>query len=280
MADPTRLSVSSPAAAVVSGGRRGSFAPPAPSFLNATTGVAAADAIASHRMSGVPSARRLSVAASGRRESVSQDGGVSGGSGMGEGISSGGVRLSTVAAGNTGGMAAATRRISTMGGSLWGATPEIRKPMQRVELSSEQKEAIKDVFNLFDTDGSGDVDVTELQILMRALGLDPQPGEAEQLAATFDKDGDPTLNFDEFLQLMSAKMGEQDSRDSMLKSFRVFDTEGRGKIGLKELRRVAQDLGDDPTDQELTEMLRECDHDKDGEINFDDWVRVMAKSII
>ncbi|KAJ3145207.1 Centrin-4 [Geranomyces michiganensis] len=170
-----------------------------------------------------------------------------------------------------------------------------------MELTSEQKEAaIKDVFNLFDTDGSGDVDVTELQILMRALGLDPQPGEAEQLAATFDKDGDPTLNFDEFLQLMSAKMasplyntlcgrktrkpdfqhGELDSHESMLKSFRVFDTEGRGKIGLRELRRVAKDLGDDPTDQELTEMLRECDHDKDGEINFDDWVRVMAKSII
>ncbi|KAJ3183397.1 Centrin-4 [Geranomyces variabilis] len=253
--------------------------------MGATTGVAAADAIASHRIAGAQSARRLSVAATGRRESASQDagggsGGGGGSTGMGGGIGSGGVRMSAAAAGNAGGMAAATRRISTLGGSLWGAPPEIRKPMQRVELSSEQKEAIKDVFNLFDTDGSGDVDVTELQILMRALGLDPQPGEAEQLAATFDKDGDPTLNFDEFLQLMSAKMGEQDSRESMLKSFKVFDTEGRGKIGLKELRRVAQDLGDDPTDQELLEMLRECDHDKDGEINFDDWVRVMAKSII
>ncbi|KAJ3009051.1 Centrin-4, partial [Thoreauomyces humboldtii] len=140
---------------------------------------------------------------------------------------------------------------------------------------------IRDVFNLFDTDGSGDVDVTELQILMRALGLDPKPGEAEFLAATFDKDGDPTLNFEEFLQLMSAKLGDPAAaRDSMMTSFRVFDIEGRGKIGLKDLKRVAKELGEEPTDAELQAMLVECDYDKDGEISFDDWVRVMAKSTI
>ncbi|TPX61945.1 hypothetical protein PhCBS80983_g00835 [Powellomyces hirtus] len=180
--------------------------------------------------------------------------------------------------------------------SLWATPVEKKQPTvnmtvkARSEMSSEQKQAIRDVFNLFDTDGSGDVDVTELQILMRALGLDPKPGEAEILAATFDKDGDPTLNFEEFLQLMSTKMAstailsesdiklnqpdlqvEEDSRESMLKSFQVFDIDDRGKIGLRELKRVAKELGEDPSDSELMAMLAECDYDKDGEINFEDW---------
>ncbi|KAI8817595.1 centrin-1 [Fimicolochytrium jonesii] len=150
---------------------------------------------------------------------------------------------------------------------------------KRVELTFEQKQAIRDVFNLFDTDGSGDVDVTELQILMRALGLDPRPGEAEQLAATFDTGGAATLDFEEFLRLMAVKMSEKDSREHMKQSFNIFDGEQRGKFGVKDLKRIAKELGEEPTDMELQLMLSECDADGDGEINFEDWVRIMSKSV-
>ncbi|KAI8914761.1 centrin-2-like protein [Powellomyces hirtus] len=242
--------------------RRGSFAfpPPANGTVANWTGVSAADAI----VGGLQSRRSV------RRMSVSSASGA-------ESSFTANVPNSNTAAGNG-------RPASRS--SLWATPVEKKQPTAnmtvkaRSEMSSEQKQAIRDVFNLFDTDGSGDVDVTELQILMRALGLDPKPGEAELLAATFDKDGDPTLNFEEFLQLMSTKMVEEDSRESMLKSFQVFDIDDRGKIGLRELKRVAKELGEDPSDSDLLAMLAECDYDKDGEINFEDWVRVMAKSTI
>ena len=44
------------------------------------------------------------------------------------------------------------------------------------ELTEEQKQEIKEAFDLFDTDGSGNIDVKELTIAMKALGCEPKPG--------------------------------------------------------------------------------------------------------
>ena len=40
--------------------------------------------------------------------------------------------------------------------------------------------------------------------------------------------------------MMTAKMGEKDSRDDVLKAFQVFDSDETGAIDLKKLDRVAK----------------------------------------
>jgi len=42
------------------------------------------------------------------------------------------------------------------------------------ELTDEQKQEIKEAFDLFDTDGSGEIDAKELKVAMRALGFEPK----------------------------------------------------------------------------------------------------------
>ncbi|CAE7369472.1 CTN [Symbiodinium necroappetens] len=42
------------------------------------------------------------------------------------------------------------------------------------ELTEEQKQEIKEAFDLFDTDGSGEIDSKELKVAMRALGFEPK----------------------------------------------------------------------------------------------------------
>lgn len=46
------------------------------------------------------------------------------------------------------------------------------KKRQRQELSDEQKQEIKEAFDLFDTDKTGTIDYHELKVAMRALGFD------------------------------------------------------------------------------------------------------------
>ena len=46
------------------------------------------------------------------------------------------------------------------------------KKRQRAELSDEQKQEIKEAFDLFDTDKTGTIDYHELKVAMRALGFD------------------------------------------------------------------------------------------------------------
>jgi Ca2+-binding EF-hand superfamily protein len=64
----------------------------------------------------------------------------------------------------------------------------------------------------------------------------------------------------------------------MLKAFRLFDDDTTGKISLKNLKRVARELGETMTDEELQEMIDEADRDGDGEIGEEDFIRIMKKT--
>ena len=46
---------------------------------------------------------------------------------------------------------------------------------------------------------------------------------------------------------------------------------------LKNLRRVAKELGENMTEEELQDMIDQADRDGDGEINPDEFYRIMKK---
>merc|ERR1719324_1158540 len=146
------------------------------------------------------------------------------------------------------------------------------------ELTEEQKQEIREAFDLFDTDGSGAIDAKELKVAMRALGFEPKKDEIRKMISDIDKDGDGTIDFDEFMMMMTAKMAEKDSREEIIKAFRLFDDDETGKISFKNLKRVAKELGENMTDEELMEMVDEADRDGDGEINEEEFLRIMKKT--
>jgi centrin-1 len=59
--------------------------------------------------------------------------------------------------------------------------------------------------------------------------------------------------------------------------FRLFDDDNTNAISFKNLQRVARELGENLTDDELQEMIDEADRDGDGLINEDEFYRVMKK---
>ena len=147
-----------------------------------------------------------------------------------------------------------------------------------VELTEEQKQEIHEAFDLFDTDGSGTIDAKELKVAMRALGFEPSKDEIKRLISEVDKDGSGTVNYNEFLVMMTTKMSERDSREEMIKAFRLFDDDETGKISFRNLKRVAMELGETITDEELQEMIDEADRDGDGEVSQYEFIRVMEKT--
>jgi calmodulin len=55
----------------------------------------------------------------------------------------------------------------------------------------------------------------------------------------------------------------------------VFDRDGNGFISAAELRHVMTNLGEKLTDEEVDEMIREADVDGDGQINYEEFVKMM-----
>lgn len=113
---------------------------------------------------------------------------------------------------------------------------------------------------------------------MRALGFEPKKEEIKKMIADVDREGRGVIEFQDFLNLMTVKMAERDPREEILKAFRLFDDDNTGKISLKNLKRVARELGETMADEELQEMIDEADRDGDGEISEEEFIRIMKKT--
>ena len=61
--------------------------------------------------------------------------------------------------------------------------------------------------------------------------------------------------------------------------FSIFDKDKNGIIDIKEMGVVMRALGQNPTKQELRDIMREFDENKDGVISFDEFLDLMAVMI-
>ncbi|GFP96832.1 calmodulin [Phtheirospermum japonicum] len=95
-----------------------------------------------------------------------------------------------------------------------------------------------------------------------------------------DADGNGTIDFPEFLNLMARKMKDIDSEEELKEAFRVFDKDQNGFISAAELRHVMTNLGEKLTDEEVGEMIREAGVDGDGQINYEEFVKVMICKLL
>ncbi|KAG5645669.1 hypothetical protein DXG03_005507 [Asterophora parasitica] len=142
------------------------------------------------------------------------------------------------------------------------------------QLSEEQISEFKEAFSLFDKDGDGTITTKELGTVMRSLGQNPTEAELQDMINEVDADGNGTIDFPEFLTMMARKMRDTDSEEEIKEAFKVFDKDGNGYISAAELRHVMTNLGEKLSDNEVDEMIREADVDGDGQINYDEFVKL------
>ena len=112
-----------------------------------------------------------------------------------------------------------------------------KKNQKKNELTEEQKAEIREAFDLFDTDGTGTINIKELKVkvlfpnplwtiyfkvALRALGFEPKKEELKILIQEVDADTNGSIDFNDFLKIMSQKMNERDPKviKSLLQSNR------------------------------------------------------------
>lgn len=137
---------------------------------------------------------------------------------------------------------------------------------------------MKEVFGLFDKDGSGAITTKELKTVMQSLGQNPTETELQDVIKEVYQDGNASIDFKEFATLMARKIEDaEETEEELIEAFKVFDKDGSGFITASELKQVMIELGEILTDEEVEEMIREACVDGDGQINYSEFVKMMMK---
>eukprot|EP00056_Hartaetosiga_gracilis_P020205 m.18110 g.18110 ORF g.18110 m.18110 type:complete len:166 (-) comp8251_c0_seq1:409-906(-) len=147
---------------------------------------------------------------------------------------------------------------------------------KRRELTEDERQEIKEAFDLFDTDKDGCLDYHELKVAMRALGFDVKKTEVQRIVREYDRDGTGLVSERDFNAVVGDKVLDRNPVEEVMKAFKLFDDDKSGKISIGNLRRVARELGEDIPDEELKSMIQEFDQDGDGEINEDEFLAIMT----
>jgi Ca2+-binding EF-hand superfamily protein len=69
--------------------------------------------------------------------------------------------------------------------------------------------------------------------------------------------------------------GRKDSREDIEKVFKLFDDDNTSRISFRNLTRVVEELGENIDDEEMQDMIAQADRDGSGEINFDEFYRIV-----
>eukprot|EP00656_Telonema_subtile_P042239 TRINITY_DN4774_c0_g2_i1.p1 TRINITY_DN4774_c0_g2~~TRINITY_DN4774_c0_g2_i1.p1 ORF type:complete len:693 (-),score=164.97 TRINITY_DN4774_c0_g2_i1:984-3062(-) len=159
-------------------------------------------------------------------------------------------------------------------------TPE--EAQRRLDhLSMADVKDIKRMFKMIDVDQSGHLSLNEIGVFLCSLGM--KDANPKQILKEIDTSGDGLIQLPEFLQWMAIKkIADHDTQsdEKMIRRiFEMFDTDGSGIIGTKELLETLCKFGQTLDPDEVHKLVTEFDEDGDGSVNLEEFEDLMHKSL-
>ncbi|CAD5313128.1 unnamed protein product [Arabidopsis thaliana] len=149
-----------------------------------------------------------------------------------------------------------------------------KKKVIAEHLSIQEVEVIKNMFSLMDDDKDGKITYPELKAGLQKVGSQLGEPEIKMLMEVADVDGNGFLDYGEFVAVIIHL--QKIENDELFKlAFMFFDKDGSTYIELDELREALADELGEPDASVLSDIMREVDTDKDGRINYDEFVTMM-----
>lgn len=141
-------------------------------------------------------------------------------------------------------------------------------------ISKSEKEKLGQIFKALDANGDGKLSKEEIMDgYEEHFGKLLNEDEVDQLFEDVDTDKSGFIDYSEFIvATMSQKKNL--SEEKLTAAFKLFDTDGNGTISPTELKDVLSSSGQ-ISDEAIEEILKQADENKDGEIEYDEFVELM-----
>lgn len=149
------------------------------------------------------------------------------------------------------------------------------KQNKNLGFSEEEVEEIQEAFTMFDSNGEGTIDPQVLKTAMVSLGFDKKSPIVYDMIAQLEKEG-RAISFDQFLEGISKQLGHREDREGIDRIFDLFDEDKKGFISVTNMKKIARELGESLSQEELTEMVQRASSNGQ-EISRDDFYKIMSK---
>eukprot|EP00051_Salpingoeca_urceolata_P028273 m.485979 g.485979 ORF g.485979 m.485979 type:complete len:171 (+) comp24093_c0_seq1:261-773(+) len=147
---------------------------------------------------------------------------------------------------------------------------------RRRQLTDDERAEVSEAFELFDTDKDGALDYHELKVALRALGFEVKKAEVQKILREYDTGDQGLITERDFTEVVTERILERNPVEEVMKAFQLFDDDETGRVSVHNLRKVARELGEDISQEELKAMIDEFDRDGDGEISQEEFLAIMT----
>ena len=149
--------------------------------------------------------------------------------------------------------------------------------VQKVIMKSDGNE-IKDAFELFDAN-DGRINAREIRSAMQNIGFDEMNPGVYEVMTELDNPRNKNLGgatFNDFCQTVNNRIPERETTEDLRKVFNLFlDDPNATTTSLASIKRVADELGENIEELELSAMLNKASKSGD-KLTFEDFVAIMT----
>ena len=145
------------------------------------------------------------------------------------------------------------------------------------QYSKEELHSIEKAFKLF-ADRDGIVHLNNMVIAMKELKLDETEPVIYDLMAELEAETKQGITYDEFVQLLTAKLQDRESQKSTERVYELFVEDPNGTLNYEVLKKVANQVGDQTPDEDLQRLIKNGSSNG-TDIPYDEFHSIMTKDI-
>ena len=134
------------------------------------------------------------------------------------------------------------------------------------EIDQETLNQYKEAFKLFDKNEDGVIDFAEFQEVTQSIGMDSSPESIKIIIDTIGTDN--KVSFQQFMNVMTGKMKNMDSKKDVLRAFEVFDEQKNGLVRSGQLKHLLRTFYSVMSATECDQLIHEAEPDGDGNIRY------------
>lgn len=133
------------------------------------------------------------------------------------------------------------------------------------------REKVQELFDAFDPEGHGSVPLTVVGSLFKALGRDYTLSELQRIGSLVDKSKDGSVDFSEFLRLITGEAMQSMNWSSFCLAFEKGDKDFDNELTREEFVTMARSFSSKLSAHALEKLFNLFDEDDSGRVSWEEF---------